>query len=394
MKKKKVAKTRSLPKIFFQVTCSIIIIAVVAVYGVHQLKPSHAATSGATLSVTPTGGTYTVGSTVAVSIYEDSGTDAVSTIQADLTYPSNILAYASVDNSGSQFTDISPPPTVGGGVVSVARGGITAQTGTQKVVTVDFTVLQAGSASVAFASSSQIYRDSDLANIYAGGTGGTYTARAAVTTPPVTTPVATPPPPTTTPITTTKTATPTTTYTPKGTTTPVTVAKNVPLTTSQDFTAAPVSTDTTSSTGAAASVTQVQYLLNGKLVATRTSVPFSYDVQTKELRNGTYTLTTKTKYSDGDIVTASQKIKVNNPYDLKQLSLDAKHYAWLSVPFGILFLVAVGLGLYILFRSRNGRMHGYARQGISAPTVTTMNSLDATVIEPTVKPGEDPSKKL
>jgi hypothetical protein len=55
---------RNLPKLLVQVTASVLIVGVVAVYGLEQLKPSHAATPTGTFSVTPASGTYQVGNVV------------------------------------------------------------------------------------------------------------------------------------------------------------------------------------------------------------------------------------------------------------------------------------------------------------------------------------------
>jgi hypothetical protein len=408
---KKQTTGRNLSKLIFQTTSLLLVVGVVAIFGLQQLKPSHAATSTtATLSTSPASGTYQVGNTISVAIYENSGTEPVGTVQADLTYNSTILAYANVDNTGSQFTDIAPPPTAGTGVLSISRGGFTAQTGNQKVVTVNFTVLKTGTASVAFAATSAVYRDSDLSNIYSGGTGSSFTISTPVITPPVKPPVTTPPvttPPVTTPVTTAPTTTtkaPTTTaakstttsYVRTGTTTPVTVAASTPLVTSQTFTAAPVNTQVTTSDGTVVNVTQVQYLLNDKVVATVKTAPFSYTVQTKQLRNGIYTLTTKTTYSDGHVATASQKLNVDNPYGLTQLSLDAKHYAWATVPFTVIAFAAIGLAVYVLLRPRNSRIHSYGQvadpdltMNVPGPNITqTPSSLSPQDGEKIISPTE------
>jgi hypothetical protein len=178
---KKIDTTQQKIRLGIQGAVLALLVIAVAIYGVHQQKPSHAATITATLSASPSSGTYTVGSTISVAIFENSSTEPVSTVQADITYDSTALAFVpggtannQTDDTGSQFTDIAPPPIVGTGTLSVSRGAITAQTGNQKVTTVNFTVLKAGTATISFAGTSQVYRDSDLTNIYSGGTPATY----------------------------------------------------------------------------------------------------------------------------------------------------------------------------------------------------------------------------
>jgi hypothetical protein len=396
-KSAKSAHTQNVPKLLAQITTLILIIALVAVYGLQQLKPSHAATPTGTFSLTPSGGAYQVGNVISATIYEDSGSDDVGVVQADLTYNSSLLAFKALDDTGSQFSEVAPAATVGTGTLSISRGSTTPRTGNQKVTTVEFTVLNSGTASVAFANSSIVYRQSDFANIYTGSTGGTYTAQAPATTPPITTPPVTPPLPITTPAMptiptstankTTPSAKPATTaYTPAGTTTPVTAATNTPLVTNKNFTAAPVNTQATTTSGDTIDITQVQYLLNNKVVATVKTAPFSYSVETKKLRNGTYDLTTKTTYSDGHTEIDNQQIKVNNRYNLTQLSLDAKHYAWLSVPLSVLLVAAIGLSIYVMLRSRQvaSRRHAIFTASKTGSAVTNSYD-DSTIVQPTEK---------
>ena len=102
-------------------------------------------------------------------------------------------------------------------------------------------------------------------------------------------------------------------------------------------------TSTTSST-----VTKVEYLLNGKLVATVTQPPFSYSVKTNNLRNGKYTLTTKTHYSNGKVETSNSSITVKNPLNFNQLMLQLRHYAWVL----LLLAVIAGGAIWFLFFKR------------------------------------------
>jgi chitodextrinase len=170
---KKLKQQRSI-QMGVQLAVAALLVTAIAVYGVHQQKPSHAATSTGTFSLTPASGTYQVGSTISVSIMEDSSTDAVSTVQADMTYDPTVLSYQSIDDTGSQFSEVAPAPTVGSGMLSISRGSTASRTGSQKVTTISFTVLKPGNANIAFAASSIIYRTSDFINIFTSSAGGSY----------------------------------------------------------------------------------------------------------------------------------------------------------------------------------------------------------------------------
>ena len=126
--------------------------------------------ASATFSVSPSSGNYHTGDTVNVTIGEDSGSETVSTIQADLQYPAGVLQYTGVNADSSAFSDVAPPPSVSNGVVSMTRGSIAGQTGRQTVIIVKFKAIADGSANFAMANSSAIFRQSDAANLYAGST--------------------------------------------------------------------------------------------------------------------------------------------------------------------------------------------------------------------------------
>src|SRR4051812_48959459 len=59
----------------------------------------------ATLSLTPSSGTYAQGDTVSVDVYEDSGGDTVNAVQANLTFPASQLSYIGITNSSAFGVD-------------------------------------------------------------------------------------------------------------------------------------------------------------------------------------------------------------------------------------------------------------------------------------------------
>jgi hypothetical protein len=129
--------------------------------------------------LTPSTGSYSVGSTISVAIYENSYTTAVNAAQANLTYPTNLLQFQSANNTGGGF------PTVvqnsgGNGTVNLGVGILgSSVSGNQLVGTVTFTVIAAGTATIGVATSSAVTDATTSNNILQVRTGSTYTLSAA-----------------------------------------------------------------------------------------------------------------------------------------------------------------------------------------------------------------------
>ena len=71
--------------------------------GTYYITSSHAAGIGV-LSLSPASGNVSLGSTVTVTINENSSTTAVNAVEADLTYDQTKLQYVSASTSTSPFT--------------------------------------------------------------------------------------------------------------------------------------------------------------------------------------------------------------------------------------------------------------------------------------------------
>jgi hypothetical protein len=162
------------------------LIALVLIATVAMASTASAAGT-ATFSVTPGSGSYVVGDTLSVTISEDSGTQPIGTVQADLLYPTTLVQYKNVDGSNSAFADIAPAPSNSGGKLSITRASMTPYTGTQQVAVVNFTVIASGSVTLGFADTSAIYTAQDATNIYAGapaaGSGSNTSSAGGTTTP-------------------------------------------------------------------------------------------------------------------------------------------------------------------------------------------------------------------
>jgi len=330
---------------------------------------------GGSLYLDPSSGSFAPGATITVSIREDSKAETVNAAHADLTYSAATLEYQAIDANGSDF-GVDAAKSGGSGKISIARGNTSPVSGDKLIAKVTFKVLGAGTGTISFDDTSAVLSSVTNENIASQGLGAAYTLAVPTTPPPTTPPPTTPPPatppPATPPPTTPPPARPPTPppTTPPPTTRPTTPPTTPPTTTTSktssttnsiaptgnsqpatlpsgsevELTDPAVITTTTSNTS---SVKKVEYYLNGKLVATVTTPPFSYSVKTNNLRNGKYTLTTKTYYQSGKVDSSTSTINVNNPLNFTQLMLQLQHFAWLLI---LLALIAGGAIWYFFFR--------------------------------------------
>lgn len=126
------------------------------------------------LYLTPSGGSFVNGSTLVVTIMENSNSEAVNVVQANLTYPTARMTFQSIDTSHSNFTT-TIQSAGGSGSVQIGVGLLGGSlTGAQEVARVTFSLIGTGSASVTFAAGSGIARESDATDICQKQTGATY----------------------------------------------------------------------------------------------------------------------------------------------------------------------------------------------------------------------------
>jgi hypothetical protein len=159
--------------------------------------PLASAADSATLSLSPSSGTYKVGDTFNVAVHENSGSTAVNAVQANLSYSTSKLQYVSYTSSSAY--SVEAESSSNSGLLKFARASITPRTGDQVVVTVKFKALASTSGtSVSFASGSSVNaNDGSGTNILSGTSGGTYkvSSPASPPPPPSPSPSPTPPPP-------------------------------------------------------------------------------------------------------------------------------------------------------------------------------------------------------
>src|SRR6266511_4333640 len=92
--------------------------------------------ASATMSLSPSSGTYTTGNNFAIKVYENSGTEPVNAVEASISYPASLVDYVSVTNS-SAFSVLAST-SGGSGTVDIQRGALPAVTGNQLVATITF----------------------------------------------------------------------------------------------------------------------------------------------------------------------------------------------------------------------------------------------------------------
>lgn len=367
----------------------VLVLAVVAcgLFVIHTATSRAASTSG-TLALSPSSGTYTVGQTVTLTEYENSGSVAVNAVESDITYPSSMLQYQSYDVNSSGFNYPGPSPSVSNGEFQFAMISTTPLTGNQEVLTITFKVLASGSATIGFANTATVAEPSGT-NEGAATSGATLTLQAASqsTPPPTTTP-----PPSNSGSTTSRSVPPTPAptptssetgidVTPSASTTPVNVANNGQVEVSAPVAVSPIQSSPVSLNSITDSRVKVEYFLNGKLVATILTSPFTYILPTNTLLNGTYTLETKTFYASGNITSTSQKVIVNNPTSV-ELKLVARDY---GIPL-VSILLVLCLLIYILFYGRSVIYDYITRRryatAASAEPATVMGAEPRTPSEP------------
>lgn len=138
------------------------------------LMSSEALAASATLYLSPAGGSVSQGSYLTVNVYENSGGEPVNGVQANLSYPANLLDFVSISSS-SAFSIVAQS-SGGGGTVQIGRGALPAVSGAQLVASVRFKAkTNSGTASVSFAGGSSVVSANSNSNIMSGSSGGNYT---------------------------------------------------------------------------------------------------------------------------------------------------------------------------------------------------------------------------
>lgn len=136
----------------------------------------------ATLYLSPASGSVSKGSILTVSVRENSGNEPVNSVQANLSYPANLLDFVSI--SSSSAWGVVAQNSGGGGSVQIARGALPAVSGDQLVASVRFRAkTDSGTASINFASDSAVVSASSNKDVKSGERGSSYTLKASAPAP-------------------------------------------------------------------------------------------------------------------------------------------------------------------------------------------------------------------
>lgn len=308
-----------------------------------------------TMYIIPKSGAYAVGQNVVVELRANSNSEQVNAVQFEMGYSSN-MQFISIETTGSAYNVDAQKNHVNGKVV-VARGSTTPLTGDKLVAIVNLRVMATGTGNLQTLNSSVLVNSAENKNIVDTRSGGTLQFN------PISSPSARPGPPGPAgkPYVTTKPvpkpapgSTPTVSVTPNPTPATPTPSPIVLPDDSEFEVEEPGTVEVTPS--GEREVEKIEYYINGKLKATVNEPPYTYSVDSSNMRNGKYTLVVKTYYKDGSQPDEStQELNVKNPLNAKQIMLQLQHYAWLII---LLLLIIGGLVWFLFFRNRGGNDFG------------------------------------
>lgn len=142
--------------------------ALIICLSIFPAVPTFAA--GATMSVSPSSVSATVGKTFTVGIYVNAG-QAINAGSGTITYSSNILEATSVSTAGSIFTFWTDYPSAGGSIKF--GGGLPnpGHVGSGKMLSVTFKVKASGGGSISITGGSALANDGSGTNIFTGASG-------------------------------------------------------------------------------------------------------------------------------------------------------------------------------------------------------------------------------
>ncbi len=141
--------------------------------------------SAATLSLSPSTGTRSVGSSFSVSIYVGSSDQAMNAVSGVISFPSNKLSVVSLSKSGSIVGLWAQEPTFSNNAGTINFEGIVLNPGftgaAGKVLTITFQAKSIGSTALSFSSGSILANDGSGTNILTGMRNASFTIDAKAT---------------------------------------------------------------------------------------------------------------------------------------------------------------------------------------------------------------------
>jgi hypothetical protein len=168
------AGTRPLTRHRSRILCAALA-AAAGLGGLTAPVAASAASSQASLYLTPSTGSPGVGDELDVQIRVNAGSQFTNAVQANFTYPSGQLSVLGFDNSTSSFPVVAQQQA-SNGLIQVAGGAFTPVTGDANLTTIRFQVIGAGTAQVCPAGQSVIVSSSTNQAISSTMSGATFVA--------------------------------------------------------------------------------------------------------------------------------------------------------------------------------------------------------------------------
>ncbi|GEM_PF-6368844 len=152
----------------------------------------HASADAATLSLSPSSGTYTIGKTFSVKVLVSSGGQSINAVAGQLTFSANTLLLTSI-SKGSLVNLWAKDPSYSNTPGSASFQGVilSGYNGTGTVVTLNFKARAAGTGTVSFSggSSSVLLNNGQGTNVLSSTSGASFSIEQAAPTKPVAPPV-------------------------------------------------------------------------------------------------------------------------------------------------------------------------------------------------------------
>lgn len=145
------------------------------------LAPFRLESASATLSLSPSSGTYTEGETFSVRVLVTSSSQAINAAEATVSFPNDKLEAKAVSKSGSVFTlwAVEPASSNANGTVNFSGGlpnpGYQGSGG--RVLTVTFKAKSSGTAKVTIGGAQVLANDGQGTNIFSGAGSATFTIK-------------------------------------------------------------------------------------------------------------------------------------------------------------------------------------------------------------------------
>ncbi len=136
--------------------------------------------SAASLYLSPSSGSYSVGDTFSVGVYVSSKVEAINAISADISYSKDKLEVVSISKTGSVLNLWTQEPTFSNSSGSISLEGIIFNPGyignNAKVVQINFKVKDAGTSLVSFSDGAVLANDGQGTNVLDGMSNANFSA--------------------------------------------------------------------------------------------------------------------------------------------------------------------------------------------------------------------------